>query len=56
MPAVYRYTVEETREVEITAESPADAIAKAQPYLDGTTENGSFPEVVVTRLDATKRY
>ena len=55
MPPVYRYIVEETREMEVTAESPADAIKQAQPYFDNS-EGAALGDIVVTRLEASKRY
>lgn len=50
-----RYIVEETRELEIVADSPSDAVQKAQPYFENS-ETGAHLDIRVTRLDVNRKY
>lgn len=55
MPPIRRYIVEETRELEIDAENPTDAVAKAQPYFENS-ETGAHVDIQITRIDATRKF
>ncbi len=50
MPAIYRYVVTQTRQVEVTAENLVESIQKAQEEFDayGVADNPKVKELSIT--------
>lgn len=55
MPAVYRYEVEQTRVVDVTAETPAEAVKKASEMF-GDPHQSFDHEIHETSIRADKKY